>query len=76
MKSNVLIVSVLFALSLSACSSESKKYENTQVPEMTTEMPAEISTTNQPAVEAAPEAVKVKRVEKKKTTTKKKTTEN
>jgi uncharacterized lipoprotein YbaY len=70
MKSKILIVSAaLFAFSLSACSSESKKYENTQVPEMSTTMPPEISTTSP---DAAPEAVKAKRVTPKKKTTNKK----
>lgn len=73
MKSKIsIVVAGLFALSLSACSSESKKYEETQVPEMSTTMPAEISTASP---EAAPEAVKAKRATpKKKSATKKKTT--
>lgn len=75
MKSKIsIVVAGLFALSLSACSSESKKAEETQVPEMSTTMPAEISTASP---EAAPEAVKSKRTTtkpKKKTATKKKTT--
>lgn len=74
MKSKILIVSAtLFAFALSACSSESKKYETTQVPEMSTAMPPEISTASP---DAAPEAVKAKRVTpKKKATTKKKAPE-
>jgi uncharacterized lipoprotein YbaY len=73
MKSKILFVSAaLFAFSLSACSSESKKYENTQVPEMSTTMPAEISTVSP---EAEPEVVKQKRSTPKKKTTKKKAPE-
>lgn len=64
-----IVLAGLFVLSLNACSSESKKYEQTQVPEMTTAMPPEIQTSPEPE----PEAVKVKKASPKKSDKKKKT---
>jgi uncharacterized lipoprotein YbaY len=72
MKSKLSIAfATLFVLSMTACSSYSAKTVETQVPEMSTAMPEEISTkTSSP--DAAPEAVKAKRVgDKKKSAAKK-----
>ena len=64
MKSKISIVcAALFALSMTACSNNTVKSEDTQVPEMTTAMPAEITTATP---EPAPEAVKAKPAGKKK----------